>query len=76
MSALHAVRVDADAQRFVAEVPYVGSDVLDLYGIGRHLASWVGDVGQAFQAADTDGDGRVDDSSLGSVPASATAPSR
>jgi hypothetical protein len=68
MSALHAVRIDADAQRFVPEVPYLGSDVLDLYGIGRHLASWVGDVGRAFQAADTDGDGRVDDSALGSVP--------
>ena len=39
MSALHAVRVDPDAQRFVPAVPYIGSDVLDLYGIGRHLAN-------------------------------------
>ena len=41
--------------------------MLDLYAIGRHLAGWVGDVGRAFEAADTDGDGRVDDSQLSSV---------
>jgi Effector protein/RTX calcium-binding nonapeptide repeat (4 copies) len=66
-AALHAVRTDPDAQRFLSHVPYLGSDVLDLYGIGRHLAGWVGDVGRAFQAADTDGDGRVDDTLLTSV---------
>jgi hypothetical protein len=68
MAALHTVRIDPDAQRFCPDVPYLGSDVLDLYAIGRHLAGWVGDVGRAFQAADTDGDGRVDDSQLAGVP--------
>lgn len=65
---LHAVRSDPDARRFVPDVPDMGWDVLDLYGIGRHLAGWVGDVGRAFQEADTDGDGTVDDSQLATVP--------
>lgn len=67
MSKLHAVRTDADAQQFLPSVPYIGQDVLDLYSIGRHLAGWAGDVGRAFKAADTDGDGTVDDSLLDSV---------
>jgi hypothetical protein len=67
MAQLHTVRTDAVAQQFLADVPYIGSDVLDLYSIGRHLAGWVGDLGRAFQAADTDGDGTVDDSLLSSV---------
>jgi Effector protein/RTX calcium-binding nonapeptide repeat (4 copies) len=67
MEKLQAVRADPDAQRFLPQVPYIGGDVLDLYAIGRHLAGWVGDVGRAFGAADTDGDGRVDDSQLQSV---------
>lgn len=68
MATLETVRANADAKRFLPDVPYIGHDVLDLYSIGRHLAGWVGDVGRAFKAADTDGDGRVDDSQLASVP--------
>lgn len=67
MEKLQVVRSDPDAQRFLPQIPYIGGDVLDLYAIGRHLAGWVGDVGRAFEAADTDGDGRVDDSQLSSV---------
>ena len=67
MRDLQAVRGNADAARFLPNVPYMGSEVLDLYAVGRHLASWVGDVGRAFEAADTDGDGTVDDRALSSV---------
>ena len=67
MEKLQAVRGDADARRFIPDVPYIGGEVLDLYAVGRHLAGWVGDVGRAFQVADTDGDGRVDDRQLSSV---------
>jgi hypothetical protein len=66
-SKLHAVRIDPDAQRFVSHVPYLGTEVLDLYSLGRHLAGWVGDVGRAFRESDINGDGRVADVLLGSV---------
>jgi Ca2+-binding RTX toxin-like protein len=68
MEKLEAVRSNAQAQQFLPSIPYIGQEVLDLYSIGRHLARWVGDVGRAFQNADGNGDGVVDDVLLGSVP--------
>jgi hypothetical protein len=67
-SKLQALRGDAAARRFLPDVPYIHWDVLDFYGIGRYLAGWVGNVGRAFAAADTDHDGVVDDVQLASVP--------
>jgi hypothetical protein len=67
MEKLEAVRSNGEAQQFIPTIPYIGHDVLDLYSIGRHLASWAGDVARAFRQADSDGDGTVDDSLLASV---------
>lgn len=68
MRKLQTVRSNADAKQFLPDIPYIGSDVLDLYSIGRYLAGWVGDVGRRFQEADVNGDGVVDDILLSSVP--------
>jgi len=67
---LNAVRSDAAAQMFLPAggVPYIHWDVLDLYSVGRRLATFAGDVGRAFDACDFDHDGVIDDGLMAFFP--------
>jgi len=68
--ALQRLRASEDAKRFLAFIPMLETEVGNLRTEGQSLATWVGDIGRRFRAADEKSKGVIalDDSQLASVP--------